>query len=120
MFRMLDPALGAPVRTGLALAATTLLLSVVVHFSADLAWLYRQATVPDTTPAAGAPLPGNSERLFLADPGSDEAWLPPAWSAPGRSALPVQRMLVPNDRALPPLPLLRPPAFPSTPVFAHL
>ncbi len=120
MFSMLDPIGRATARMGLALAATTLLLSVLVHFGADVVWLYQHTTMLDTAPIATAPQPGTSERLSLADPSGAEAWLPPAWSAPGRSVLLVAPMLVSTDRALPPLPLFRPPAFPSTPALARL
>jgi hypothetical protein len=94
---------------GLALAAATLLLSVLVHFSADLAWLYLTATPETARSGASAPV-GNAERTSLVDPSNDDALLPQAWSLPGWPLMTVRWAPILSDRALTHPPLLQPPA----------
>jgi hypothetical protein len=120
MFSLPEPAKPATYRSGLALVAAILLLGMLVHFGADLTWLYRHAATQVTAQSLSGPLAGNSERLTLADPDGDVALLPRAASVPWRSTIAVRGMLVPSDRVLPPLPLFHPPALNSHTLFAHL
>jgi hypothetical protein len=123
MANMPEPARRAVMQFGLALTGSTMLLSLLFHFSANFAWLYRHAVTSNQSSSASAPLPDNSDRLSLATPDGpdgDEVWLPPAWSVPKQSAVPIRWTLAPHDRTLLPLPLLHPPAFLTTSFFAHL
>ena len=109
MFSTPDRAQTAALCVGVAVAASTLLLSVLIHFSADLAWLCLT-----TTRAGGqsvAVLPGGgAERAAQADPNGEEALLPRAWSVPGWPSTVVIWASLPQDRALTRPPLLQPPA----------
>lgn len=110
---MFERARWAAWRLGPALAAVTLLLSVLVHFSADLTWL-RLAAMADRGAAATVPTADNSERTSLADPNGEQALLPLAWSVPGWSSIVLILAPISSDRALTRPPLLQPPAFHPT------
>jgi hypothetical protein len=120
MFSMRDHVQRATSGWGLALAAVTLLLSVLVHFSADLTWLSRHATAQVTAQSMSIPLSGSSERLSLGDPDDTVALVPRAASVPRPSTIAVRGMLAPNDRMRPPLPLFHPPALNSNTLLANL
>jgi hypothetical protein len=96
------------VSPGLALAAATLLLSVLVHFGADLVWLGLTALSSGGQSAAVLPV-SNTERTSLADPNAEAALLPQVWAVPRWSS--VARVLapLPRDRALTRPPLVQPP-----------
>jgi hypothetical protein len=109
MFSMLDHARRATFGLGLTLAAATLLLSVLVHFSADLAWLYLTSTPDAARSGAVAPV-GNAERTSLVDPSSDDALLPQPWSLPGWPLMAVLWAPILRYQARTHPPLLQPPA----------
>jgi len=113
----------AVMQIGLALTGSIMLLSLLFHFSANLARLYRHAVTSNQSSSASSPVPDNSDRLSLVapdGPDGDEVWLPPAWSVPNQSTVPIRWTLAPHDRTLSPLPLFHPPAFLTTSFFAHL
>jgi hypothetical protein len=109
MFSIADRGQRSIFALGLALAAAILLISVAVHFSADLAWLCLTPW-PTNDQTAAIPPAGDTKRTSFADPNGMEALLPQAWSMPGRSASAVTWAPIPRDRALTRPPLLQPPA----------
>ncbi len=98
-------------RLGLVLAAALLSLSLLVHFSADLAWSYGHASALESAQGAGVAPDGESERASPADPDDGGgALLPQAWSVPAWSTLVAVVLVAPRGRAQPRHPLLHPPS----------
>jgi hypothetical protein len=109
MFSMPDRAQRTIFRWQFAMAAVTLLLSVLVHFSADLTWLSLTTSL-DRGQSVAVPPAANADRTSLADPNGAEAILPQVWSIPGSSPIAMIWTPIPRDRAQTHPPLLQPPA----------
>jgi hypothetical protein len=97
-------------RLSLAGAGLVLLLSLCAHWSADLAWLHRNAALASAGPAVPAPATSNSARLSVPDPHGEAVITPGSWPAPPLSWLAATLELGVRAWLRKPAPLLHPPA----------